>query len=167
MRKLRHSTDLDDALAEHSAANPIGFWHAGATPPGQHRQTAGVALSAKPMGLMTQLLARAQCPGCSRRFSELVCVRWASRPTCKMLRTEISQRGNPFRTVVEARNVAEGLAPGMQESFPRFHVDFFQRFQAIAGEAGAHHIDAFEPGLRHFDKRWLGVGLQPFGPAKA
>ena len=55
----------------------------------------------------------------------------------------------------------------MQEGFARFLADFLQRFQAVAGESGADHVHAFGAAACQLDQRRLGVGLQPFGLAKA
>ena len=55
----------------------------------------------------------------------------------------------------------------MEKGFLRFLLNFFQRFQAIAREAGADHVDFFHAFLGHGDQRGLGVGLKPLGFAKA
>ena len=48
----------------------------------------------------------------------------------------------------------------------RFHVDFFQRLKAVAGKAGAHHIDTLRACLRQLDECGFGVRLQPLGFAE-
>jgi hypothetical protein len=58
-------------------------------------------------------------------------------------------------------------AARVQKRLAGFHVDFFQRFQAVAGEAGADHIHPLRTCLGQGHQRGLGVGLQPFGFAKA
>ena len=48
-----------------------------------------------------------------------------------------------------------------------FLADFFQRLEAVAGEAGADHVHALDAGLGQRHQRWLGIGLQPLGLAEA
>ena len=59
------------------------------------------------------------------------------------------------------------FAAGVQKRLARFHVDFFQRLQAVAGEAGAHHVHPLHAGLAHGNQAGFGVGLQPLGAAQA
>ena len=84
-----------------------------------------------------------------------------------MLLCQIAQGGDPFRVVVEAGDVVELFAAGVQERLAAFHVDFFQRLQAIAGEAGADHVHTFYSRLAHGNEAGFSVGLQPFGAAQA
>ena len=55
----------------------------------------------------------------------------------------------------------------MQESFAAFNGNFFQRFQTVGGEAGADNVDALGAVFTQRFKGLIGVGLQPFGFAKA
>ena len=84
-----------------------------------------------------------------------------------MLLGDFAQRLYPLRVIVQAGDVVEFLATGMQERFTRLLVDLFQGFQAVAGEGRAHHIDTLHASFAHFDQRRFGVGLQPFGAAQA
>ena len=79
---------------------------------------------------------------------------------------QIAQGADPLRVVVQAGDVVKHLATGVQKGFAGLHADFFQGFQAVAGEAGAHHVDAFDTSLTQRDQGGLGVGLQPFGTAQ-
>jgi hypothetical protein len=69
--------------------------------------------------------------------------------------------------VVQAGDVAEAFAACVQKRFLGFLLDLFQRFQAVAGEAWADHIDFFDALPGHGDQGGFGVGLQPLGLAKA
>ena len=84
-----------------------------------------------------------------------------------MLGADLCQGADPGGAVVQAGDVAELFAACVQKRFACFHADFFQRFQAVAGKAGADHINAFGAFFGQFDQRGLGVRLQPFGLAKA
>jgi len=84
-----------------------------------------------------------------------------------MLVRDVAQGINPLGVVVEAGNVMKHFATGMQKGFACLHVNFFQRFQAVAGKAGADNIDPFDAGLAHGNQRGLGVGLQPLGATQA
>ena len=84
-----------------------------------------------------------------------------------MLGGDGGQRAHPAQVVVQAGDVVELGAARVQKRLAGLHVDFFQRFQAVAGEAGAHHIHFLRTCLGHGHQRGLGVGLQPLGFAKA
>ncbi|OIQ64731.1 hypothetical protein GALL_537170 [mine drainage metagenome] len=84
-----------------------------------------------------------------------------------MLPGDVSQCTDPGRIVVEAGDVVELLATGVQKRGAAFLVDFFEGFQAVAGEGRADHVNPCYAGLAHFNQRWLGVGLQPLGAAQA
>ncbi len=62
------------------------------------------------------------------------------------------QRCDPFVVVVEGADVVEGFAAGTQESLARFHVDFFERFEAVGDEAGADDVDAGDAFLASFTR---------------
>ena len=67
--------------------------------------------------------------------------------------------------VIQAGDVVKRFAARVKKGLARFHVDFFQRFQAVAGKAGAHHIYPLHACLAHGNERGLGVGLKPLGAA--
>jgi len=66
---------------------------------------------------------------------------------------------NPTGLVVQASNVVKCFAACMQKRFLSFLRNFFQGFEAVAGEARANQIDALDPPLRHLDQSGFGVGL--------
>jgi len=80
---------------------------------------------------------------------------------------DVAQRCNPLGIIIQARDVVKLLATGMQEGFARFHVDFFQRLQAVAGKSRANRIHPRDACFAHGNERRFGVGLQPLGAAQA
>ena len=77
-----------------------------------------------------------------------------------------SHRFYPLRILVQAGDIVKSAAAGCQEVVSGFHGYFFQSFKAIAGETGAHDIDAPHTLLRQLFERGRGVGLQPLGLAE-
>ena len=88
-------------------------------------------------------------------------------PARQVLLGHAAQRRDPVVVVVQAGDVVKLLAARVQEGLAHFHVDFFQRLQAVAGEAGAHHVHPPRARLAQRLDGGLGVGLQPLGLAKA
>ena len=84
-----------------------------------------------------------------------------------MLLCNTAQGRHPGRAVVQAGDVLKLLAACVQKGFACFLVDFFQRFQAVTGKAGADQIDTLGASLCHGNQGRLGIGLQPFSFAKA
>ena len=72
----------------------------------------------------------------------------ARLPPRQMLLRNIGQCADPGLRIVEAGDIAELLAAGMQEGFFGFHGDFFQRFEAIHRKTGADDLNALDAPLR-------------------
>src|ERR1035437_1532213 len=62
------------------------------------------------------------------------------RPTGQVLLRQFAQGRDPLRVVVQAGDVVELFAATREEGLSTFHGYFFQRFQAVAGEAGTDHV---------------------------
>ena len=78
-----------------------------------------------------------------------------------------SHRFYPLRILVKAGDVVKSAAAGCQKIVSGFHGYFFQGFKAIAGETGAHDIDAPDALLSQLFEGGRGIGLQPLGLAEA
>ena len=89
------------------------------------------------------------------------------RPAGRVPDDQSGQHVDVGWSVVQGRDIAIVFATGRQKHRPVLKGDFFQRFQAVGGETGADHIHAFDPGSRPSGQQLAGVGLQPFGAAKA
>ena len=61
-------------------------------------------------------------------------------PSAHVALAEVGQRVQPVGVVVQAGDVVERLAPGMQKGFAGLLVDFFQRFNAVAAEPGRYTL---------------------------
>lgn len=68
---------------------------------------------------------------------------------------------NVARAVVQCRNVMHLAAARGAKFFCILQRDFFQRLQAVDGEARAQYIDAPCAGLAKRGQREIGIGLEP------
>src|SRR5690606_41428111 len=90
----------------------------------------------------------------------------AGRPAGEMPFGEAGQRVDERRGLVQAIDVAEGLAAGPEEGVPAFDGDLLEGLEAVGDEAGTHHVDTAHARLRQLAQRRFGVGLQPLGAAE-
>jgi len=107
--------------------------------------------------------------GQGQLFLGLQCLRiWGClcRPTLQMSHAQSGHGTDPVSACVQAGYVIEPFATSLNESHLGFLLDFFQGFQAVAGEARAYHIHFPDTRLGHGDQGGLGSGFQPFGFAK-
>ena len=79
---------------------------------------------------------------------------------------KVGERGDPFRTVIECRDVVVFATAGGEEFRLPFKRDFFERFEAIGREARAQDVDARYSGSAELGKCRSGVWLQPLRTAK-
>ena len=88
------------------------------------------------------------------------------RPALHVGQAQVVECLSPFRRGIEAGYVVKRLAAFLHEGCLDLHGDFFQGFQAIAGESRADHFQILHPFLSEFADGGFGVRLQPFGAAK-
>ena len=78
----------------------------------------------------------------------------------------VGERINPVIAFVEAGDVVEFAAARCKESLFAFDGDFFQRFQAIADEAGADDIHPPRVRCAQFRQRLVRSGAKPSAIAR-
>ena len=88
-------------------------------------------------------------------------------PAGQVVQGDVLQRADPLGVVIQAGDVVKRLAARVQKGFARFLADFFQRFQAVAGEAGAQHFHTARATAGKSLQRGFGGGFEPLGFAKA
>ena len=64
-----------------------------------------------------------------------------------------------LRVVIEAGNVVKVLPAGLNEAFPCFHINFFDRLQAVRREPWAHNSNMLDSLCWHGLERFVSVGL--------
>src|SRR5258708_35253170 len=84
-------------------------------------------------------------------------------PTLQVFGGNARERLDPFMAFIQARNVAQLCAAGLEVSGLVLDADLLQRFQAIRNEARADHVQPAGLALAEFLHCLQGIGLQPFG----
>src|SRR5574338_330991 len=88
-------------------------------------------------------------------------------PSFKLAEQEPLQHGHPFRRIVEAFEQRELLAPARKEGLAPADPELFQRLQAVGGEPGRGHRNAFDAAAPVGGERRIGRRFEPPGAAEA
>src|SRR5690606_33246182 len=83
-------------------------------------------------------------------------------PSLKVPADDGGEAPSPLRVIVQAGDEAEALAAFGQKGLATLHLYFFQGFDAVGQETGAHDVHLPDALAGPGAQSGLGIGLQPF-----